>query len=594
MTARLGGSARAAADGSNFGLKRIGRVGTFLVLGLLAAGIICLRLLPGGSLSEIFFREQDVLVLPLAYLALDFLPLLGLSGGGWRAVTGWLGRRPAAFAAIAAALTVLIAFAGVFLILHDYPLSADEYMASFDAKIFRHGVVLAKVAPEWRPYGQALLPIFSLNVADHSVWSSSYYPMNAAFQALFDVIGLRRAAGAFWAGLSVLLTFGLARRLWPDRPAAAIVAAVLLATSSQLLITAMTPYAMSAHLALNLLWLTLFLRKGWLSQVGALAVAFAACGLHQLIFHPLFAAPFILQLWLDRRWRPAAVYTLGYAVIALFWASYWGLVLSTAHLPPTASTERGPHYLVDTLLALVGALDLHAIQLTVENLVRLAAWQNPMAIVLALLGAPAAWRAKGVLRSLLIGVVLSFCVVGALQPYQGHGWGYRYLHGLLGSLCLIGALGWIQLWGGEAADTRQAGFAAVLASGLFALLILFPIHAWQANRFTAPYARAEALIRRQNADVVLINGAGLAFPYDLARNDPWLSNRPKVMAVPGLEEDTLAKVCASYKVAVFDYSTGRAMGIRPINEGEGWTINGVLAKLVKAGKCGTPIALAKP
>lgn len=581
--------ATAGVDDLKPSLKRIARMGTAMVIGLLIVGMICLRLFPVGTVSALFFKEQDVFVLPLAYLPLDVLPLLALRSEIWRGPTQWLTRRPAVFASVLSGLTFVIAFAGVFLVCRDYPLSVDEFMATFDAKIFRHGVVLAKLAPEWRPYAKAMLPIYALDVADHSAWSSSYYPMNAAFQALLDVVGLRRAAGAFWAALSVLLTFRLARRLWPDRPEAAVIAALLLATSSQLLITAMTPYAMSAHLALNLLWLTLFLQRGRLSKLGALVVAFAACGLHQLIFHPLFAAPFIVQLWLDRRWRSATIYTLGYALIGLFWASYWGMVLSTVHLPPTASVERGPHYFIDTALELLSSLDLHALQATVENLIRFVSWQNPMTIMLAVIGAPAAWRAKGVLRSLLIGVVLTYVVVGLLQPYQGHSWGYRYQHGLLGSLCVIAALGWIELWGRGDGSLRQAGLAAILVASLFSILILFPIRAFQANSFTAPYARAEALIRRQTADVVLVNGAGLLFPYDLARNDPWLTNRPKVMAVPGLQEDALAKVCATSKVAVFDYSTGRAMGIRKSDEGEGWPINGVLAKMVKAGKCGAVI-----
>src|SRR5208282_587380 len=96
----------------------------------------------------------------------------------------------------------------------------------------------------------------------------------------------------------------------------------LLATSSQFLITAMTPYAMTAHLTVNLVWLWLFLRGGRLGHAGAIAVAFLACGLHQLIFHPLFAAPFILQLWLERRYRAALFYTLAYALIGAFWIAY--------------------------------------------------------------------------------------------------------------------------------------------------------------------------------------------------------------------------------------------------------------------------------
>jgi hypothetical protein len=584
-----------AQDDKGFvgGFRRLRWIGIVAGLIPMLAAMICLRIFSGFTISDLFFREQDLPVLLIMGIAFFVLPACGLSGGRWRRVAAWLELNPGAFAMTVAGVTFVAAFLGVFLICRDYPLSVDEFLATFDAQIFRRGALLAGVPERWRAFVPALQPIYLLDVADHSAWSSSYYPMNAAFRALLDLVGLNRAAGAAWAALSTIMTFGLARTLWPARPAAAVVATALLATSSQVLFTAMTPYAMSAHLALNLLWLTLFLRRDRASVVAALAVAFAACGLHQLIFHPLFAAPFIAQLWLERRLRRAIAYTVGYGAIGLFWASYWRLALSSMHLAATASVERGPHYLTDTLRMLLGQVDAHALQLASENLVRLVAWQNPLTIGLALIGAPAAWRAGGVLRSLLLGVVLTFVVVAVLQPYQGHGWGYRYLHGLMGSLCLIGALGWIELWGRGGTQTRQAGLAAVLASAAFTVLVLFPIRAFQINQYTAPYARAEALIRRQDADVVLLNGEGLLFPYNLVRNDPWLNNRPKVMAVAAMDQDLLDRVCRTLKVAVFDRSTGRAVGIRAINDTP-FPIDAVFARRVKAGGCGTRIIPARP
>src|SRR3546814_21084376 len=38
------------------------------------------------------------------------------------------------------------------------------------------------------------------------------------------------------------------------------------------------------------------------------------------------------------------------------------------------------------------------------------------------------------------------CILGLLLlVYQGHGWGYRYLHGLIGAFCLLGGFGWMRL-----------------------------------------------------------------------------------------------------------------------------------------------------
>ncbi|MDQ6702482.1 MAG: hypothetical protein M3Z96_04935, partial [Pseudomonadota bacterium] len=59
----------------------------------------------------------------------------------------------------------------------------------------------------------------------------------------------------------------------------------------------------------------------------AIAVGFLASGLHQLIFHPLFVAPFIVRLWASGRRPLALVYIVGYSFICLFWISYWQIMI---------------------------------------------------------------------------------------------------------------------------------------------------------------------------------------------------------------------------------------------------------------------------
>src|SRR5205085_4993643 len=127
----------------------------------------------------------------------------------------------------------------------------------------------------------------------------------------------------------------------PERPQAALLGAVLLATSTQLLVTAMTPYSMTAHLALNMAWLWLFMRGDRKSDLAALGVAFVACGLHQVVFHPLFAAAFILELWLARRWGRALKFTLAYSAIGLFWLFYWKLALPGGPAAAAGGGELG-------------------------------------------------------------------------------------------------------------------------------------------------------------------------------------------------------------------------------------------------------------
>src|SRR5262249_8834667 len=144
---------------------------------------------------------------------------------------------------------------------------------------------------------------------------------------------------------SIILCWAVARRLWPERPSLALMAAALLGTSSQLIVTGMTAYAMPAHLALNLAWLWLFLRGGRLGHAGALIVGFFTCGIHQVVFHPVFAAPFILQLWLDRRWALAALYTAAYGAFGLFWIEYYPIALAVSGVTAAAAKGTGGAWL---------------------------------------------------------------------------------------------------------------------------------------------------------------------------------------------------------------------------------------------------------
>jgi hypothetical protein len=80
-----------------------------------------------------------------------------------------------------------------------------------------------------------------------------------------------------------------------------------------------------------------------------------------------------------------------------------------------------------------------------DNIFRFAVWENPVALVL-LLAAVAGWRRwTPTLLALAAGLLLTLVFMSFLVPNQGHGRGYRYLHGLLGSTALLGAAGWREL-----------------------------------------------------------------------------------------------------------------------------------------------------
>jgi hypothetical protein len=105
-------------------------------------------------------------------------------------------------------------------------------------------------------------------------------------------------------------------------------------------------YATTAHLTLNLIWLWLFLRNDKFGHGAAIGVGFLASGLHQLIFHPLFVAPFIVRLWASGRRSLALTYIVSYAIICLFWISYWQIMLEWQGFSRQASSDARPVYFI--------------------------------------------------------------------------------------------------------------------------------------------------------------------------------------------------------------------------------------------------------
>ena len=228
------------------------------------------------------------------------------------------------------------------------------------------------------------------------------------------------------AALTLVTIFGVARRLWPTRLDAALISALLVATSSQVLVTSMTSYAMTAHLALNLIWLWVFLRNDKIGHGAAIAVGFLAAGLHQLT--P--AGPNLF---------------VSYAIICLFWISYWQIMLERQGFSRQASSDAGPVYFIARAAFIFTSFHWTGLDLMLKNALRFVDWQNPIILPFALLAYRPVRNGDGIARELSTGLALTLCRHVHLAAYQGHGCGYRYLHGLIGSLSLLARYGWIAL-----------------------------------------------------------------------------------------------------------------------------------------------------
>jgi hypothetical protein len=511
-------------------------------------------------LTAFLFRTQDLFWLAAIVLLLfcsAFLPVPAMSSR----VEEFFGRRRHVTILGLAICVFLIGVIGTYVVFNGYQLARDEFLAQFDASIFRAGKSIAAIQPEWRPFATALAPRFMLPIARDAGFASTYLPVNAGLRAIMGLVADPNWTSPLLAACAILATFGVARRLWPSRSDAAFISVLLVATSSQVLIMAMTSYAMTAHLALNMLWLWMFLRNDKIGHGAAITTGFLASGLHQLIFHPLFAAPFIFRLWFSNRRPLALVYIFSYIFICLFWIEYWQIILDLQGLSPQVSDHAGPIYFAFRVFILLKNFQWAGADLVLKNVLRFVAWQSPALLPLAFLAYPAIRHGCGIARELLAGILLTLVAVFILLPYQGHGWGYRYLHGLIGSFALIGGYGWVTLLRRATLDEIKACKTMFATCSAVACFVLLPAHAKQAHDLVEPYARASRAIEQAKTDIVIVDESKLLFAEDLVRNDPFLRNHPIVLALTNLNDANIQYVCEHYHVETFDFGQATALGI---------------------------------
>lgn len=549
----VGGGRTAAAAGA--------RTVAAGVAAALTAAVVLASNTPAGSwhvgLTTRLFVEQDRGPLLLIAALLLLFSILGArharSLEGLKLGLGW------PWVPVGLALGAATAAGwGAFQLFLGFPLSRDEVMADFDARVLAAGRLLAPIPEAWQPYQTALNPMFMLPVAE-PFWISSYLPGNAALRAVVSLVLEPGWTGPILLAASMLCLASIARRLWPARRGPQLVALLVLVTSPQALTAAMTSYAMTAHLALNLLWLSLFLRDDRRGHLGAILVGWLATGLHQSLFHPLFVAPFILGLWCRNRTTLAARYLLAYLVIFGFWTVYPRLLLAWTGLTGEGGTDLGLAYFLAKVWWLLSGFSLASLDLMLKNLLRAVAWQNIACLVLVPLAWGAVRRGDGVARQLAAGAALTVAAMFVLLAYQGHGWGYRYIHGLLGNLALLAGYGWVAATSGDQSAGRVR--TAFAAATLVTVAVLVPWQLRHAIAFVEPYRSAVDAIRSQPADVVLVDGRGLQFGADLVRNEPFLRDAPRILDYTLLPHDGIAALCRSRTVAVFDAADGVRFGI---------------------------------
>jgi hypothetical protein len=490
----------------------------------------------------LYFRMQDG---PVAFLYVAGLLLVRAQWvpSGASLLLPKLADRRAQY--VLAGFLMIGAWAGTYWLFQNYPLTRDEQMVVFDAAIFRSGRLAMPVDPAWRAFVPALTPDFLLKFAGNSAWVSAYMPGNAATRSLVGMVLDPALMNPALAGAGLLSLGMIARRLFPADRGAQGIAVLLYISSAQIWVTAMTPFAMTGHLALNLIWLALFLRGGRLGHGAAGAVGIWTVGWHQVIFHPLFVAPFLVELLRARRWGALIWYGLVYAVAGVFWMSYQHLVTLWAGAPPLNGPGAGLQgFIVERALPLLLQHDGNSIYLMAENLLRFFTWQNLALLPLALLGMQAVRAGEGIARPLCLGLILTIAAMWVLLPWQGHGYGYRYLHGLIGNAALLAGYGWIKL-----APHARATAGRLVGAGTVLTLCAAPLLAKEARVYEKPYADLSAAVGRLDADFAVIDDYEIPFGADIARNDPALGNRPLRFAATYLDAGLVGTLCKRGSVA---------------------------------------------
>jgi hypothetical protein len=428
-------------------------------------------------------------------------------------------------------------------------------MPRLQAEIFAHGALAGNVPPEWREYGRAMYHVFAHYDPATGAVASSYRPGMAALIALFDLAGLGLYVSAFMTAGSVLLTASLARILWPDSRSAPVIAALLVATSSQALAAAMTSYAMAPHLFFNLLWLRLFLLDKWWAHVAAALCGVFTASLHQIHPHVFFAAPFFLLLL--RPFRPGVLLWYGavYAMGHLALIGWDRMAMGDSH----AIAESG-QLTFEQFLSRVGELahvpDFIDWATILAHLVRFLAWQSlALAPLLVFTVYRRAWPPLLVLMA--ASIATSLLPYPFLLPEQGHGWGYRYLHGLIGSLALIATAGWVEMERRHGQAFRQP----VMLCFAMTLAVIIPVRAFLIERTIEPWLVATEAALAMPADVVIVDRITIFYGLEIPRNGPYAAERPVVMMINNLSADQIRRLCSNSRVAFFGADEARRAGI---------------------------------
>jgi hypothetical protein len=424
----------------------------------------------------------------------------------------------------------LLVLVGTHFVYHSYPLCMDEYLTNFQAHILLKGKIVAPIPNAWRDLARPLASTYVHISPDNHFWVPQYLPGYAALKAIFLYFSLPSLLNPLLGGISVLLIAHISKKIWPEDKYAPVLAAVLLFSSSQFLITSMSYYSWPAHLCLNLLWLSLYLSSHASAFYALPWVGVFAINLHQPHVHLLFACPFLITILRTRPIRSvlyvAIVYAFGCAL-----ALYWLKVI----LPPGIGRTGVPFTIPG----------IPEVTVRLMNIVYLMSWNNlAMSIFLVVLALN--YRPLNpICKNLAWGFLLTFGFYLFFKGTGGHGWGSRYSYSILGNLVLMSVAGFKKVY--EVQKLSQA-VSVVVLSTVLALLIQFPLRAYQVETFIRPYAETMAYLKSRKTPVVIVDAVSVYYGQDFIRNDPFLLKNPRIMVKSRLTAQQIETLQQRYGV----------------------------------------------
>lgn len=450
---------------------------------------------------------------------------------------------------LSAFISFLVSIAGTFLIHHNYPFSADEYAADFQAQIFASGRIFAIIPDHWEPFIDGMTPVFIRYHPIENAWFSDYLPVYAIIRSPFVYFQIGWFLNPLLNGISVLLVGATCVKIWPDDNSIPALACLFLASSTQFVAMSLSAYAFPAHLCLNLLWLFLYVdNRNWtimlLPVVGVLSI-----GLHQPVMHCLFAAPFLFRFFLTRRWYLTGYLILVYALGILFWMFYLKTIRPEIN---------------EVVSSIFAFPQFKNLLIQFMNFLLLITWQ-PLLMLFVFSCFFSQHIKKVIVLDMAISFLVTFTFYFAVDFDQGHGWGYRYCHPILGILAILAAVGLRSSTCPDSIVSVRRFFNAYL---LLSILLLFPFRSYEVEQEVRPFYLTSNLLDESHEPVLLLDLDNVWYGQDLIRNSHRFNSSNIRVDIRRLSNEQINELQNKYSAPIISSDKLRSRGIRSFARSE--------------------------